>query len=147
MPRTAKKPDESPAGLGNMSPEDLAAIAGTITESEPEALTSGAPTSAVVAFNPASPEEVSLGARVATLTQRLSDLEKAVENLAQTTTGAAVSAHKNLATENAPVSTHKPTEGETDAYFAANFEATKAGGKPFNGIQDWRNQGSPGLKR
>lgn len=143
MPRTAKKTDE--AGLGNLSPEDLAAIAGTVDTNmtASELLTYG--TSAVIPL--ATPEEVSMASRVLTLEGRLSDLEKAVETLAQTTTGAAVSAHKQLAQQDAPVPTHKPSEAETDAYFKANYELTSKGKPAFNGIQDWRNHGSPGLAR
>jgi hypothetical protein len=140
-------------GLGEMSAEDRAAIMGAVADdvgADPSIVEHGpaggaqmmTATEARDRLNEASagPEEVSLGARLATLESRLDGIEKAMEHWASglQQPAAAPAGHP-------PAPVRRATPDEEAAYCRANFEARSTGGTPFDGIQTWRDAGSPGL--
>jgi hypothetical protein len=147
------------SGAGNLSPEDLAAIRGTGDADTPMGATllSGTPpapdtqvmgdfTTAAkqmsVDLPAASPEEVSLGARMATLEQHMTKLEKAMEAWAATLNGRMAEQPRHVDT----VAYVRPaTPAEEAAYCRENFERLGRKERQFSGIQEWRDANSPGL--
>lgn len=134
------------SGAGNLSPEDLAAIRG---EAAPELLTAsemlssgGVQVTEGQPFREASPEELTLAARVLTLEVRLTELQDAVELLAAQRPGQV----QAIVTANAPVAIVPPTPAEQAAYSETNFALWQDGKPGHNGIQAWRDAGSPVLK-
>lgn len=139
------KPEAKPeleSGLGEMSAEDRAAIMGSGPILDP----AEAPeTVAMEVPSGATPEEVALAPRMATLEAGMAKLEKAMEKwAAMMNDRPTMLAH--LAA-NAPAVVRPATREEEAAYCRWNFECGNRGDLPFNGIQAWRDAGSPGLEK
>lgn len=137
-----------PPALGNMSEADLAAIRGAAPMTASELLASGgvpvtdgepfeidAP-----AHREATPEEIHNGARLATLEARVAELQRAVQALAENRTV------QPMAQAQTPVSVRPPTPEEEAAYCETNFARSQQGGQQFDGVQAWRDAGSPAEK-
>lgn len=140
-----------PPALGNMSEADLAAIRGAAPEmTATEALLNGPMATEGQPFTPepvASPEQLGLAARVLTLEARHADLEKAVEALAAhiRTTGNTPAAAPRIATvSSGPVA--RPTPEEEAQYCETNLALQQQNERSHDGIQAWRDAGSPVLK-
>jgi hypothetical protein len=137
---------EMAAGLGNLSPEDLEAIRGAGPLTGTEMLTSGAPASVEHApmgekAPKVTPEEINLGARMVTLEQDMRDLKAAMEKWAQSMNQRFTEQPRHGIQPPAPV--HAASADEQAAYFKANFDLSNKGQTPFDGIQAWRDAGSP----
>lgn len=138
----AAKPKES--GLGHLSDEDRAAIMGAEPRLDPVA----APETVTMMDQPtvsgATPAEVELGGRLATVEGRMAKVEAAMEKwAAMMNDRPTMMAH--LAA-NAPAVVRPATREEEAAYCRWNFECSGSGELPFDGIQAWRDAGRPGLK-
>lgn len=139
--RAIAKP-EPESGLGEMSDADRAALmgAGPILDpaEAPETVAMTAPASA-------TPEEILFAARMMTLESKMAKLENAMEKwAAMMNDRPAMLAH--LAAQG-PAVVRKATREEEAAYCRWNFEASGTGELPFDGIQAWRDGGSPGLEK
>lgn len=136
-----------PPALGNMSEADLAAIRGAPAMTASEMLANGPMVTEGQPFTPeplASPEEISLGARLLTLEQRFTELETAVERLAQTVTAPPRPTVQHIAA--VPQSIAKPTPEEEAQYCETNLALSQQNERPYDGIQPWRDAGSPVMK-
>lgn len=135
------------SGAGNLSPEDLAAIHGAVPMTATEMLTSGAPASADHAPMGEQPEatdeEVHFGARLLTLERRCGDLEAAMEKWAGMLSQRLAETPRHATGIAAPI--RPASVAEENAYCAANYDLRNAGQTPWDGIQAWRDAGSPGL--
>lgn len=156
------------SGAGNLSAEDLAAIKGIAPDAAVGTLVSGDPgpilnpstapetvpmnadaelaklfASAKETLPTATPEQVSLGARMATLESRMLDIETAMEKLADYV-------RSNPSARQAPQrdqsNIRRATPAEEAAYCSVNHTLSTKGETPYDGIQAWRDAGSPGLK-
>lgn len=133
-------------GLGNLSEADLAAIRGEIPVegearlAELDAALSEAPK--------ASDAEVSLGGRLLSLETRVRDLEAALEGWAERLNqGQSASAPTiPIASQDMPMITGVPTAAEERAYNRANLALSQQRKAGYNGLQAWRNAGSPVLE-
>lgn len=147
----AAKPLES--GAGNMSDEDLAAIRGSVPAGagpildpvmRPEEF-GLASTEVLGHHGTADPVELTLAARVFTLEQTVGDLTRGFESWSAAMNQRLSEAPRILSHEPPPV--RAATRAEEDAYHRANFEMQQAGDRPYDGIQAWRDAGSPGLAK
>lgn len=146
-----------PPALGNMSEADLAAIRGAAPMTASELLASGGvPVTEGQPFHlegghtpprETSPEELDIASRVLTLEGRCVDLEKAVEALAAyvRAMGSAPTPAARVATVSAS-SVGRPTPEEESAYCETNLAMSQLNDRPYDGIQAWRNAGSPVMK-
>lgn len=134
------------SGNGNMSDEDKAAIMGTVPASAgPIADPAEQPEEFDVFAPPAtSPAELTLAARVLTLEQNVADLTRGFESWAATMNQRLAEQPRVVA--NAPVSVRPATAEEQTAYTRTNFALYQQGLDQHNGIQDWRDKGSPVLE-
>jgi hypothetical protein len=136
---------EPESGLGNLSAEEMAALQGVTVDVVADGETAVTSTSELTRGTEASPEQVSLGARMATLEAKLGDIEKAMERWSDRLNAQIQAFPMQRQSQEMPVSIRAATVAEEAAYCRQNFEMQTRGDKPFNGIQDWRDQGSPGL--
>lgn len=156
------------SGAGNLSAEDLAAIKGIAPDAAVGTLVSGDPgpilnpstapetvpmnadaelaklfaAAKAPASSTATPEQVSLGARMATMESRMLDIETAMEKLADYV-------RSNPSARQAPQrdqsNIRRATPAEEAAYCSVNHTLSAKGETPYDGIQAWRDAGSPGL--
>lgn len=145
------------SGAGNLSPEDLAAIRGQLPGDVPMGATLlGEPMTAtetmlreredmaidIPAPPQATPEEVSLGARMATLEHEMGKLKAAMEAWAATMNAQLTEQPRHV---DSAIPVRPASKAEEAAYCRVNFERLQARQPQFGGIQEWRNAGSPGL--
>lgn len=131
-------------GDGNMSAAELVALRQEIEASGGVPVTEGeAFTAADAPVEQASKEEISLGARVATLEHRMKTLEGALEKWAAAMNERPIMAAipQQMATVTVPA-----TEDEKVAYCKTNFALSQQGQPGHDGIQAWRDAGSPRLE-
>jgi len=127
------------SGAGNLSEADLAAIRGVPPDAEPMTATEAA-LRASEAGAPGADATVAMAARMLTLEGRMDDLEKAMESWAkQMRTGLR---HQM----DTPAPTHPATSEEESAYARTNLALMQQNQTQYDGIQAWRNAGSPRLE-
>ena len=134
------------SGLGEMSAEDRAAIlgaAGPVLDPAEPPETFAMTATEELARAGITPE-ISLAARVLTLEGQVADLTHGFEAWAKTMNERMAASPR--AAQDAPVPVRPASKEEEAAYTRTNYALHQLDQQQYNGIQDWRDKGSPRLE-
>jgi hypothetical protein len=147
------EPTKLESGAGELSEADRLAIMGSVAE-EIEVAAETAPgyaerlaaLSAHDGEEPGSAALAEIGGRMLGLEGRMTTLEKAMEQWASMMNGQIRQSVTAATAASIPTPAVRPASPQEEAaYCKANFEARGRGETPHDGIQAWRDAGSPGL--